>query len=120
MCHFLLLIFETFPRTLAYTYHPGLNMYQPIMSWVEEEKMKTLNQNPQYVLAAALAVFITSLLHELAHWVTGELLGNRMGMNLNAAYPVNGDYLQPWHAHIVTVAGPLFTVFQGFVVYLLM
>ncbi len=82
--------------------------------------MKILNQNLQYVLAAALAVFLTSLFHELAHWVTGELLGNRMGMNLNAAYPVNGGYLQPWHAHIVTAAGPLFTVLQGFLVYLLM
>ncbi len=81
--------------------------------------MKNLNQNLQYVLVAALAVFLTSLLHELAHWVTGELLGNRMAMNLNAAFPVNGIYLQPWHAHIVTAAGPIFTVLQGLVVYLL-
>jgi hypothetical protein len=81
--------------------------------------MKNLHQNLQYVLVAALAVFLTSLFHELAHWATGELLGNRMAMNLNAAYPVSGNYLQPWNAHIVTAAGPLFTVLQGFVVYLL-
>jgi hypothetical protein len=81
--------------------------------------MKNLNQNLQYVLAAALAVFLTSLFHELAHWATGELLGNRMGMNLNAAFPVSGEYIQPWHALVVTAAGPLFTVLQGFVVYLL-
>jgi hypothetical protein len=87
---------------------------------VEEKQMKTLNQNLQYILAAALAVFLSSLFHELAHWVTGELLGNRMAMNLNAAFPVSGDYMQPWHAHIVTAAGPIFTVLQGFVVYLLM
>jgi hypothetical protein len=81
--------------------------------------MKNLNQNLQYVLAAALAVFLTSLFHELAHWVTGELLGNRMAMNLNAAYPVSGEYLQPWHAHVITAAGPIFTVLQAFVFYLL-
>jgi hypothetical protein len=89
------------------------------MGWVEEKQMKNLNQNLQYVLVAALAVFLTSLLHELAHWTTGELLGNRMAMNLNAAYPVSGVYLKPWHAHIVTAAGPIFTVLQGFFVYLL-
>jgi hypothetical protein len=82
--------------------------------------MKNLNQNLQYVLAAAVAVFLTSLFHELAHWVTGELLGNRMAMNLNAAYPVSGEYLQPWHEHIVTAAGPIFTVLQGVVFYFLM
>lgn len=82
--------------------------------------MKNINQKVQYVLAAALAVLMTSLLHEFAHWVTGELLGNQMSMNLNAAFPVSGDYLQPWHAHIVTAAGPLFTVLQGFLIYLLM
>lgn len=81
--------------------------------------MKTLSQSLQYILAAALAVFLTFLLHELAHWVTGELLGNRMAVNLNAAYPVSGEYLQPWHAHVVTAAGPIFTVLQGFVFYLL-
>jgi hypothetical protein len=73
-----------------------------------------------YVLAAAAAVFVTFLLHEAIHWVAGELLGNDMRMTLNSAYPVSGSYLEIWHTGIVSAAGPLFTLIQAVVVYLLM
>ena len=73
-----------------------------------------------YVLATAAAVFVTFLLHEATHWLTGVLLGNDMRMTLNSAYPASGSYLESWHMGVVSATGPLFTMIQAVVVYLLM
>ena len=73
-----------------------------------------------YVLSAALAVLFTFFIHEGAHWLAGELLGNRMGMTLNAAYPLSGQYLKVWHESYISAAGPLVTLIQAVLVYLIM
>ena len=73
----------------------------------------------KYVLITAIAVFISFFFHELAHWVAGELLGNKMGMSLNSTYPISGKYLKSWHQTVVDAAGPLFTIIQAFVFYVI-
>ena len=59
-----------------------------------------------YALAAGIAVVFTFALHEGTHWLAGELLVNRMGMNLNAAWPLSGDYAASSHKPYVDAAGP--------------
>jgi hypothetical protein len=73
--------------------------------------------NAKYVFITAVAVFAGFFFHELAHWATGVLLGNQMGMSLNAAYPVSGTYAKGWHDNVISAAGPLFTIVQAFVFY---
>lgn len=79
-----------------------------------------LKINFKYILITAVAVFLSFELHELAHFFTGEFLGNKMAMTLNSAYPVNGFYLKEWHYTVVSAAGPLFTIIQAFIFYFLL
>jgi hypothetical protein len=76
--------------------------------------------NPTYVLATMVAVFVTWLVHEFAHWSAGELLGNEMVMTLNTCYPKSGSFLANWHEVVISAAGPLITITQAFIFYLLL
>lgn len=69
------------------------------------------------IVTSAVAVFLTFFLHEGAHWAMGELLGNRMAMTLNVAYPISRAYLEPWHVTYVAAAGPLATLLQAVIAY---
>jgi len=73
----------------------------------------------KYVFITAIAVFASFFFHELAHWIAGEWLGNKMGMSLNATYPISGYFVKDWHENIVSAAGPLFTIAQAFVFYVI-
>ena len=73
-----------------------------------------------YAVTVAVAVFFTFAIHEGAHWLAGELLGNDMKMTLNSAYPSSGAYLEPWHWNWISAAGPLITLLQAIAVFLLM
>ena len=79
-----------------------------------------LKINLKYILLTAVAVFLSFELHELAHFFTGEYLGNKMAMTLNTGYPVNGFYLKEWQYTVVSAAGPLFTILQALVFYFLL
>ncbi|HEY0060269.1 MAG TPA: hypothetical protein VGB56_14125 [Flavisolibacter sp.] len=72
----------------------------------------------QYVLISAAAVFITWILHEGAHWAMGEALGYSMTMNLNTVSLAKGAYRNN-DEHIVSAAGPVFTIMQAIIVFLL-
>ena len=74
----------------------------------------------KYIAVFAVAVFFSWSAHELAHWVAGEWLGYKMGMSLNAAYPLCGYYLQDSHYQLVSAAGPVFTLCEAIVVFVLM
>lgn len=76
--------------------------------------------NRKYILITPLAVLSSWLLHELAHYFTGELLGYDMAMTLNKSYPVNGSYNKNSHYHLISAAGPLVTLLEAFLVYFLM
>lgn len=66
----------------------------------------------QYIALVGIAVLLTFASHEFIHYLTGEILGNHMIMNLNESYPAN-DYLQDWHFTVVTATAPLFTLLQA-------
>ncbi len=79
-----------------------------------------LKINFKYILITAVAVFLSFELHELAHFITGECLGNKMAMTLNSGYPVNGFYLEEWQYTVISAAGPLFTIVQALFFYFLL
>jgi hypothetical protein len=72
-----------------------------------------------YLAWVAVAVAFTWLIHEFAHWATGTLLGYPMKMTLNSAGLVEGEYNASWHSLAVTCAGPLITLLQAGVVFVL-
>ena len=74
----------------------------------------------EYVAVFAIALFLSWILHELAHWTVGEYLGNKMVMTLNSGYPLSGQYSQDWHYQIVSAAGPVFTLGEALLVFVLM
>ncbi len=73
-----------------------------------------------YVLVTLAAVIVSWLIHEFAHWSTGELLGNEMVMTLNTSYPKAGIYLEDWHGTIISAAGPIITLIQAIIFYFLL
>jgi hypothetical protein len=79
-----------------------------------------LKINFKYILITAVAVFLSFELHELAHFFTGEFLGNKMALTLNSCYPESGFYLKEWHYTVVSAAGPLFTIIQALIFYFLL
>lgn len=71
----------------------------------------------KYMTITALSVLFTFVAHEFAHWLAGTMLDNPMGMTLNAAFPLSEAYLKPWHALVVTAAGPVITLLQALLIY---
>lgn len=72
-----------------------------------------------FYLLLFVAVPATFIIHEFAHWMTGELLGYSMMMSLNAVSPAEGVYRSAIDAMIVSAAGPLITILQAVIAYLL-
>ncbi len=70
--------------------------------------------NIKYILITILAVVLSFFFHELAHLLTGELLGYSMKMTLNSAYLSEGTYQSQWHGQLVSAAGPIFTILSAF------
>ena len=85
--------------------------------------MNQTNRYPvdgRYVAATLVAVPATWLLHEGCHWMTGTALGYDMHLALNAAYPVAGRFRTGWEEQLVSAAGPLVTLLQAVIVFILM
>jgi len=86
--------------------------------------MVSENSNPKidksYVAVLTVAVFLSWTFHELAHWAVGEYLGYKMVMTLNSGYPTNGQYSKDLHYQIISAAGPIFTLCEAFLVFILM
>lgn len=75
----------------------------------------------RYIGITALAVTITWLIHEWAHWQTGKLLGYQMTMTLNSAFPTRMYYAAAQHHHhIISAAGPITTLIEAILVCILM
>lgn len=81
--------------------------------------MQEIKIDISYIGLVLFSVLFTWELHEFAHWLTGEVLGNKMVMTLNSGYPINKEYLEVWHGYAIDLAGPLITFFQAFLVYFL-
>lgn len=50
------------------------------------------------------------VIHEFAHWITGELLGYDMYLSINRVGLARGEYSTEWHQQLVSISGPLVTV----------
>lgn len=74
----------------------------------------------KYIIITAFAVLSSWLLHEFAHYLTGEALGYKMAMSLNQGYPVDGHYNRDLHYQLISAAGPLVTLIEALLVSLLM
>ncbi len=86
--------------------------------------MSQLKERPKisflYIFVTFSAVIVSWLIHEFAHWSTGEILGNEMRMTLNKCYPQAGKYAEDWHGTIISAAGPVITLIQAFIFYALL
>jgi hypothetical protein len=74
----------------------------------------------KYVFIILIAVFASTIFHELAHWLMGEILGNKMTATLNSTNLISGEYLHEWNRNYITMAGPIFTVLQAIIFYFLL
>lgn len=73
----------------------------------------------QHIPIFIIATFLTFLLHEGAHWVTGEMLGYDMWVNINSSGLARGQYSTEWHNHMVSAAGPIVTTIQAMIAFVL-
>ncbi|PHR56285.1 MAG: hypothetical protein COA43_14090 [Robiginitomaculum sp.] len=73
----------------------------------------------QYIPIFIIVTFVTFLLHEGAHWMTGEMLGYDMWMNINSCGLASGQYNTEWHKHMVSAAGPIVTIIQAIIAFVL-
>lgn len=68
-----------------------------------------------------LATFLTFFFHEMSHWIAYELLGYNAGFTLNGASVKDANVSLPKaHRMITSAAGPLFTIIQALVFYILL
>ena len=74
----------------------------------------------KYIWIFIFAVLFSWIFHELAHLITGEILGYNMKMTLNSTYPAAGKHSSDLHYHVISAAGPLFTLCEAIVVFILM
>lgn len=79
----------------------------------------TYKINLKYIFIIFIAVFASTIFHELAHWFVGEILGNKMTATLNGTKPISGELMHEWNRNYITLAGPLFTVLQAILFYFL-
>lgn len=75
--------------------------------------------NLKYIFITLLTVAGTWLIHEFAHWSMGELLGYNMKMTLNTAGLIDGSYEQVWEKLLVSAAGPIVTIAQALICWIL-
>ena len=67
-----------------------------------------------------MAVSFTWILHEFAHWLTSELLGYETIMRLNGTSIENGENPTIWHQTIVSAFGPIITIIQATIIFLIL
>lgn len=53
---------------------------------------------------------LSFIVHELAHWLCGVVLGYDMYVGINKAGLASGSYRHEWHGQLVSAAGPLVTI----------
>jgi len=75
--------------------------------------MATARVGGTFYLTLLVAVLLTFLVHEAAHWLAGVALGYDMVASLNGAAPRGGSFLVGRDEFLLTAAGPLITVVQA-------
>ena len=60
-------------------------------------------------------------MHEGAHYIMGELLGYNMWFSINRVGLAEGqNYNEEWHRQLVAMAGPLITIIQAIVFFIIL
>ena len=68
-----------------------------------------------------IATFLTFFFHEMSHWIAYELLGYDAGFTLNGASVKDASVtLTKTHRIITSASGPVFTILQGIVFYIIL
>lgn len=80
----------------------------------------TIKITPFYVSMVFVAVCITWLIHEFAHWFTSESLGYNSFMTLNGVGLVDGSYTSRIDQILISASGPLVTLLQAIIVYFML
>ena len=76
---------------------------------------------PKYVAVLIVATFLTFFFHEMSHWIAYELLGYDAGFTLNGASVKDSNItLSKTERMITSAAGPVFTVIQAIVFYVIL
>lgn len=73
----------------------------------------TQNFNWQVLLLFIPVAYVSSLFHELGHWIIGEILGNDMAYSLDGVWPKDGIFIGDGHSMYVTIGGPAFSILQA-------
>ena len=76
--------------------------------------------NFKYIILGIIAVVLTWIIHEFAHWLTSELLGYTTIMKLNGTSSIHGENPTAFQRTIISAAGPVVTIIQGLVVFLIL
>jgi len=71
--------------------------------------------NAPFFLWLALVFLITNLLHEAGHWLMGAALGMDLKFGLNGVRYLSPT--EPWQRALADAAGPLVTIVQAIVAY---
>ncbi len=80
-----------------------------------------LRQVIAYIAIIFTATLVTFILHEMAHWVAYESLGYSAGFRLNFANAKDpAVQLSDAEKIITSFSGPLFTIIQAFICYLIL
>jgi hypothetical protein len=72
---------------------------------------------PSFFPWLVVVFFITNLLHESAHWLMGTALGLDMQFGLNVVRYITPA--EPWQRMLADVAGPVVTILQGLLAWVL-
>ena len=82
--------------------------------------MKSQKLSFSYVGWVLIAMLFTWLIHEFTHWFTAYALGYESRMTLNTVSLVKGSYTSEFHNHLVSATGPIITIIQAILVFVLM
>lgn len=74
--------------------------------------------NWRHIPLFIVVTIVTYVVHEGAHWLTGELLGYDMWVNINSAGLASGTYRNAWHGQLVSAAGPMITLMQAIIAFI--
>lgn len=74
----------------------------------------------KYLLVLVLATLFTFFFHEMSHWLAYKLMGYDAGFTLNRAFLVDSELsLSATERIITSAAGPIFTIIQAIVCYVI-
>ena len=73
----------------------------------------------QHIPIFVLATVLTYILHEGGHWGMGKILGYDMWIKINSVGLASGEYSAEWHRQLVGAGGPLMTIIQAIIAFII-